>query len=261
MRDSVVEPLGTLLGLAMAPVTAAVAAARRARVFHPRGSVYVARVHAAGHEEPWSSLGERLSGSALVRFSGALFKAPIGPDVLGCAIRFTHNDVPDAPPREDDQDLLLATILRPWTMGVSPFTTRFTDYLRNRYNAVSPFEAPGAGRTEWRVVPVDSDAASEATGNSRDERLLDAVRRGGVSLRLEATRYRSVPALVARRAFHEVARIDLLQKTDLGDDDLRFDPFRAGRGLEPRGFIHALRRGAYGGSQRARPRSPVSPPA
>lgn len=32
-------------------------------------------------------------------------------------------------------------------------------------------------------------------------------------------------------------------------------PFRAGRGVEPRGFVHGLRRGVYTLSQRARPRS------
>ena len=33
---------------------------------------------------------------------------------------------------------------------------------------------------------------------------------------------------------------------------LRFDPFRSGRGIQPQGFVHALRRGVYSASQRAR---------
>ncbi|MEO8183439.1 MAG: hypothetical protein ABI895_31785 [Deltaproteobacteria bacterium] len=40
---------------------------------------------------------------------------------------------------------------------------------------------------------------------------------------------------------------------DLDQEALRFDPFRAGRGVTPVGFVHALRRATYLASQRARP--------
>jgi hypothetical protein len=46
-----------------------------------------------------------------------------------------------------------------------------------------------------------------------------------------------------------VARIHLLEAVDVDQDLLRFSPFRAGRGIVPRGFVHALRRGAYTASR------------
>jgi hypothetical protein len=49
-----------------------------------------------------------------------------------------------------------------------------------------------------------------------------------------------------------LADIQLLCVLDLDDAALRFSPFRDGRGVRPRGFVHALRRGVYEASQRAR---------
>ena len=248
--DRLFERAGVAAGAVLAPVTGGISALRRARMFHPRGRSYVARVTKVARASPWGPVAERLDGYALVRFSGALFKQPIGPDVLGCAIRFTRTESPGDAPLPDDQDLLLATILRPWTMALSPFTTRTSDYLANRYNAVSPFDADGAGITEWRVVPVHASPS----GRNRDERLQAAVEHGQATLVLEAAPYRSAVDLArARGAFHPVVRLDLLRPAEVDDAKLRFDPFRAGRGIEPRGFIHALRVGTYRASQAARP--------
>jgi hypothetical protein len=51
------------------------------------------------------------------------------------------------------------------------------------------------------------------------------------------------------RGYAAVARLALLSVEDVEQDHLRFSPFRTGRGVVPRGFVHALRRGAYAASQ------------
>ncbi len=47
--------------------------------------------------------------------------------------------------------------------------------------------------------------------------------------------------------------ITLAHRARVDDEALRFRPFRTGRGLKPRGFVHALRRGVYKVSQWSRP--------
>jgi hypothetical protein len=53
--------------------------------------------------------------------------------------------------------------------------------------------------------------------------------------------------------FQQLLRIDLTGFEAIDQGRLRFDPFRNGRGIEPVGFVHNLRRAAYWTSQRARP--------
>ena len=45
---------------------------------------------------------------------------------------------------------------------------------------------------------------------------------------------------------------ELIALVEPDPPDLRFDPFAVGRGLEPVGFVHALRVASYAASQRAR---------
>jgi hypothetical protein len=45
----------------------------------------------------------------------------------------------------------------------------------------------------------------------------------------------------------------LLHVLDLDQEALRFDPFRAGRGIVPVGFVQWVRRLTYASSQRLRP--------
>jgi hypothetical protein len=49
-----------------------------------------------------------------------------------------------------------------------------------------------------------------------------------------------------------VASIRLLEGAAIDPAALRFWPFQTDRGVTPRGFVHALRRGVYWASQRAR---------
>jgi len=234
------ERIGELVGRAAAPLFYAIARARRARVFHPEGIVLVARVEPLGA----SPIAESLRGPALVRFSTALWKhGKEWPDALGCAIRFRSTAAPSAEPEPGDQDLLFATIRTPLATPFAPVGTHVHDFLANTYFATAPFDVRGVGRAKWRVVPERIGASRE---RDRDARLLGAVERGDAALRLELRR-------TFRRAWTPVARVVLEHAADVDQARLRFWPFRAGRGIRPRGFVHALRRGAYAASQAARP--------
>ena len=238
--------LGRVTGWITAPLFAAVSLARHARTFHPHGRTFVARVvrhpDLALDLEP---LAERLAGDALVRFSGALWKdEPHRPDVLGCAIRFRHDARETAEPAAGDQDLLLATILRPWTMPVAPMTTNVENYLGNDYYAVSPFDVGLVHELYFRLRPEHTSSGD----GDRDRRIDDAVARRDASLELDvgASPYGT---------WSPIVRVELLRPANVDDAALRFRPQRDGRGVTPQGFVHALRRGVYAMSQWARPRT------
>ncbi len=235
------EVVGTLLGWLVAPVFALTSALRRARTFHPTGHVFAADVTPVDGVQ----LGERLRGPALVRFSSALWKGDREwIDALGCALRFRRTDEPTPEASEGDQDVLFATIRRPWTTLLAPLTTHVHDFLANDYYAVSPFRVPGFGTGYLRLRPLR--ASSGAAGATRAERLYDAVARREVNLQLEVRR-------AWQRRWTAVATVHVRAPLDIDQDRLRFSPFRDGRGIVPRGLVHGLRRGVYALSQRARP--------
>ncbi len=234
------ERAGTVAGWIVAPLFALTTTLRRARTFHPTGLVFAADVTPA---EGAVGAGERLRGHALVRFSSALWKGRRELlDALGCAVRFRHAREPSSEPGEGDQDLLFATIRHPWTTLLAPLTTDVHDFLANDYYAVSPFDVPGLGRARLRLR---AERRAEVTDAPRAERLFAAVARGGVRLHLEAR-------AAGERAWRPVAVVTLREAVDVDQERLAFSPFRAGRGFVPRGFVHALRRGVYALSQRAR---------
>jgi hypothetical protein len=243
-RYGLAEQCGLLGGKLLAPLTAAVSSARRARTFHPDGVVYAASVTSCCREPRLTALAERLSGRALVRFSSALWRgAHEWPDVLGAAIRFL--------PREDevssDQDLLLATIRFPWTMPFAPLATNFRSFLWNHYHAVSPFQVAGVGPLKLRLRSPRVHNRSE---RSRAEHLERSAADGRATFELQA-RLLDVPPLARR--WIDLARLALEVPLQIDQAALRFSPFRCGRGLEPIGFVHALRAAAYAASQDARP--------
>lgn len=234
--------VGTALGWAVSPLFALTSALRHARTFHPSGGVFLAEVTPLGGH----ALGERVRGPALVRFSSALWKGPREwVDALGCALRFRHTVTPSAVADADDQDLLFATIRRPWTMPFAPFTTNVHDFLANDYDAVSPFTVPGFGRAFLRLHP-EAYERGDSVAQSRMERLLSAVSRGDAKMRLEVRR-------AWHREWESVALVTLREPVEIDQERLRFWPFRTGRGIVPRGLVHGLRRGVYTLSQWARP--------
>jgi hypothetical protein len=199
-------------------------------------------------ESPHSELARGLSGHALVRLSGALFKRPIERfEVLGLALRISDAPIVDARPRAHDQDLTFATIVSPLSMPIAPFTTRSDDFLANRYYAVAPFQVPGIGRMKLRLVPKE-DTVRIPRREPRADRLEADVRAGHATFVLQIRR-------TLTRTWIPLATLTLTAVADVDQEALRFDPFRNGRGITPVGFVHAMRRSTYAASQAARPHS------
>jgi hypothetical protein len=252
------ERTGEVLGIVAAPAFALTSRLRRARTFHPRGDCADAELTVAeGAPAELVPLAALLCGRAFVRFSDALTKGKARwPDVLGCALRIGGED----PARDGDQDLLFATIKRPWTMGLSPLTTHVEDYLANDYFAVSPFSVPTlpAPRVWLRLHPIikETSASVARHGFSPSER---ASRRRARLERAIATGDARLVLGVANNPWGPFAPLVDVALESIRQSDppnLRFDPFRAGRGFEPRGFVQALRRSVYSASQKAREDEP-----
>lgn len=234
---------GVAAGAAVAPLAAFGSTVRRARVLHPRGTVLWGTVTPIAGDDAWHALGARLRGSVLVRFSGAWWKKRQWPDVLGCALRFTHATAPTVRSSPDDQDLLLATVRVPATTLLAPLTTHVGDYLHNAYFGVSPFRAEGLPAIKLRLRALVADPT---LAGSRSESLALAVEHKPVRLRLEARR------AIPMAAYEPIAEIELLERANIDQEALSFDPYRTGRGLHPAGFVHALRIPIYAASRRAR---------
>lgn len=249
------EWLGDVVGHAVSPLFSLTSTLRQARTFHPTGDVFLGQLELhPGAQGPDELLARRLEGRVLIRLSDALSKDGLAAfDVLGCAIRFGRGELAE----NGDQDLLFATIRRPWTMPFAPFTTETRDYLENDYFAVSPFQTPHHERAYFCVRPVLRRSAPPhprpVDRAERKQRLLDAVRDDELSLELGVSDNPWGPY----RSFGRVV-IDEAHPDPRG---LRFDPFRNGAGIEPRGFVHALRHGVYDASQKARLRVAPAEPA
>lgn len=243
------ETAGLWVGKLLAPTVASISSARRARMFHPVGRTYRATIEVAQDlEAPWSELAVRLSGSALARFSGALWRGFEHWEVLGVALRLRENESISADRAATDQDLLFATIVSPFTMPLSPFTTNAHDYLANHYWAVSPFDVGDSRHVKFRLSPTAPDRQQQSRPSRvhRDAALLEAVAKDSISLRLEARH-------TFELSWRCLATVRLRAPVDLDQEALRFSPFQTGRGVVPSGFVHALRRATYPASQAARP--------
>lgn len=241
-RTAVSRPAGLIAGALLAPWTALGSLLRRSRLFHPSGVVLFGRVTPVPGASSRHDAGTRLSGQVLVRFSSAWWKSRQWPDVLGCALRFTTAQEPSVEPRAGDQDLLLATVRIPATTLLAPLGTRVGDFLSNAYFGVSPFRLAPLGRIKLRLTPLHRARPAAR----REDRLRATLGEGPVRLRLDARAARP------GSRYRPIAQIELLDQVDLDQEALRFDPFRAGRGLSPVGFVHSMRVATYAASRRAR---------
>lgn len=219
-------------------------------MFHPSGILCsaVAEAH-AGASGPAREVATRLAGPVLARWSSAWWKTGEWMDVLGCALRFGEEPL-TAEAKPNDQDLLLATIQRPWTMPFAPFTTRDHDFFANTFYGVSPFDVPPLGRIEWRLVP---EGAPSLWRGTRRDRIDYRIQGGSANLVLDWAPYPGPLTRPVAAQFQPLMRIRVTGFVEFDQRSLRFDPFRSGRGIEPVGFVHNLRRAAYWTSQRSRP--------
>ena len=239
------EALGRAAGWAIAPAFGLASLVRNARVFHPAGvMVHAAIRKSADAPVELHPLAERLAGYAMVRFSGALWKREGAPDVLGCAVRFHRHAKDKAMAAEGDLDLLFGTARRVWTLPLAALTTDVHDYLANDYFAAVPFDVGLDRPLYFRIHPSHPAAQRKGT---RGTRLGHELKKGTVALGLDAADaptgpWRPLLTIVLER----FARVD--------GQAIRFHPFHGARGVHPRGFVNALRRGVYTLSQRARPK-------
>lgn len=232
-----VEDCGVMVGRTLAPLAAKLSAARRARMFHPDGVAYQGEVTPLPGEHDLLPLAERLAGGALLRFSSALWRDGRElPDVLGAAVRF-----------DGGQDLLFATIRFPWTMPFAPLATNFHSFLWNHYHAVSPFDVRDVGPVKLRLR---APRIGNASFQTRERHFQQVVAEGRARFVLELRRL-NVGTL--SRHWQSVAQLVVRQPAEVDQEALRFSPFRVGAGIQPIGFVHALRLATYAASQAARP--------
>jgi hypothetical protein len=216
---------------------------RSARVFHPDGiahrvSITIRPTAAAPDATP---LGVELldregTYTGVARFSrGASLPEPL-PDVLGLAIR-----IDDAHGHGQDQDILLGSSLE-LPVGRQLLVPNLT-FRGTTLSSVLPYRLGSAG-TFWLGARVCDPAGSPLV---RLSALRAAIASDEVSLTL---RYAS--RFGAWRTFADVRFGEALSERE--SDALGFNvDENTGGGIEPAGFIQALRRHAYAASQAARP--------
>lgn len=240
--------LGRGVGVAVAPAVFVVSAARRARAVHAEGLVCRAEVVGVP-----GTLGARLTGPALARFSGAFADegAP-APDILGLALRFQQaGDAPrdggDLDVTRGDQDLLTATFRSFRTASQDRASTDVTDYLspRNTYRTVAPWRVRGEGVAQLALQVANSGTPPPpGRGTSRRERLAIDIAQGRAALALTVAFDGDAPT--------EVAEIRLFALVPGDGRTLRESLRRTGRGLVADGFRNGIRRVVYPVSQTAR---------
>lgn len=218
---------------------------RRARFFHPSGVVYSARAWPAPGLASVAGVevAERLSGTALVRFSGGIFKQKgqvARTDSLGLGVRFHGQPGLCATNAPGGQDLFLVSFHSFKAMAHDIKATNSHDYLANTYWAIAPYEVEGLGRVSLRITAFGAGGM----GVARDERLEDAVRAGAASLRLEMAPW-------GTNDYQPLADVRLDSRVEL-EDELRLTPRASGRGLRPTGFLQGLRVFPYAASHLAR---------
>lgn len=238
--------LGRTLSALFAPFTYLTSLVRGERIFHPDGVVYRAEVRRLAREGELGELAQRMSGAAMVRLSGGLWPWPQSdrrPDVLGISARFladakemTYKSQPG------DQDLLFVTARTLPGLIIAPFRTKVDDFLDNDYYAILPFTLENVGQVYLRMVP---ELRSPGAGDRR-ERLARAVENGTAVFRLE------VQLGNRRGPWTPLVSIRLVERLNINDDMLEFDPSTTGMGLMPYGLLQWSRPGIYEGSQAGR---------
>ena len=237
------ETAGSVVGKLWGPPFRAIAEVRHARSLHAEGICLQAEVIPVRTDTPFTGVAERLAGPAIVRMSTALWRGgKEWPDILGAAVRFRRAERPCEEASPGDQDLLFSTMRHMWTMAPAAFTTHVHDWLDNDYFGIAPFEIRGLGRAKLRLTAL---AERPERQGSRVCRLEEAIQEGRARFTLEL---RSLePSLP--QTWTPLVELLLHEEITLDPEQLRFNPFRDGRGIRPVGFLHAMRRSAYRQSQ------------
>jgi len=236
----VLEALGRVLGGVLSPLATIGSLARNARLFHPDGVVYWARVCPVATEGALGELAQRFGGTAIVRFSSAWWRGDKElPDLLGIAIRFVGEENRAErklkTPSLQDQDMLFATARAVLTLPLAPLLTNVNDFLANDYYALLPFSVPNLGRVKFRLSPMRlrSDSAN------RRDRLAARVAAGSAVLRFDVKRDQP------DAQWQEFAAVQIDELAEIDQQSLAMNPFRSGRGVVPVGPIQMMRAAVY----------------
>jgi hypothetical protein len=223
-----------------------VARVRGDRALHPDGRVFAGTFISAHSSATAASpfFADRRERAALVRLSRGGGLPERLPDVRGCALR-----VVDAHGPGRHQDLLLASSL-PQALGRHLLLPGH-DFGGAFYSSLLPYRIGGRRLLFGAVL-------TGPAGRSLDE-VEGSVAGGGVHIRMLAA--------APLGTWMEVARATLDRRAPEADD-LRFNPWVTGGGIEPIGALMSLRDPAYRASQaaadgsrfrRARPGPPRRP--
>jgi hypothetical protein len=239
------ETVGQTLGALLSPQFRAISGLRHARAVHAEGICLQAEVVPVRTDPPFLAVASRLAGPALVRLSTATWRGGREwPDILGASVRFRRDSRLTEEASPGDQDVLCATLRHVWTLGPAFLTTRVHDWLQNDYYGLAPFTVQGLGKTKLRLT---SPRGPQGYG-SRVARLRDAMHGGKAFLTFEVLPLEhGLP-----RTWTPLADILLREEVVLDPARLRFNPFRDGLGIRPRGFLHAMRLPVYRQSQKGR---------
>lgn len=203
---------------------------RRARVFHPDGVAFAAKVDVEGG-------GVLPAGShdAIVRFSRGAGLPEAVPDILGLALRLVDLHGPGR-----HQDLLLVTSgSRP---GLRHALVPARTFGHRRWSTLLPYDADGR-RLVFGARPLSAPL--------EEARRLDDLRR--IVAAGDPVRF-ALEVAEPSGDWEEVAVITVgSERSDEENEGLRFNPANTGGGIEPSGFLQTIRRRAYLGSQEGRP--------
>lgn len=240
------EAVGRAVGVLGGPPFRAISERRHARSLHAEGICLLAEVVPVRTDPPFTAVAERLAGPALVRLSTATWRGGREwPDILGASVRFRRDSRITAEAAPGDQDVLFATLRHVWTLAPAFLSTHVHDWLSNDYYGLAPFTVQGIGKTKLRLTtPRDAPRRH----GSRVQRLRDAIHESRALLTFEILPgEHGLP-----RTWTPLADIVLRDEVRLDPERLRFNPFRDGLGIIPRGFLHATRRSVYEQSQEGR---------
>src|SRR3954454_10724055 len=165
-------PFTRIAGTALGVLLGAGAAVRRAKVVHPRGAVFEARLIVTGAAAAPSGtvlLTDPAEHRAIVRFSRSLGLPRGLPDLLGISIR-----VLDAHGEDRPQDLLLVTSAD--VPVVHHFFLPAADVQQRPYTTSLPFRSGSGGLFIVGVLPRDDSPRGE--GRDELERVRAAARTG-----------------------------------------------------------------------------------
>ena len=224
-------PTGPVTSAATALPFGVLSAVRRRRIFHPNGVAFDGTLHIDG---PGSLLGDvpLFAGGdhpAIVRFSRGVGLPESVPDILGIAVK-----LPGAHGPGGDQDLLLVSsgsggigrhlLVPAGSFGERPYSTLLM-YRAGSQRVLFGLE-PGPGVREDRPTLAD----------------LEGVGDGHLRFTFSVA--------TANGPWERVGELRTTKRLgDAESEELRFNPWNAGGGLEPTGPLNALRDAAYRGSQ------------